>query len=348
MSLNRYRQQRNWGARIHEYELKGMRTVFLENEQLRVGILADKGADLFEFNYKPRDMDFAWLTAKGIQNPTSYLSTSPDPVATFIDYYLGGWQEIFPNAGPPVSYQGALLGQHGEVSNLPWDYQVIEDNEMLVAVKFLVKTQKVPFAIEKVVRLRSGERQLEIEETIRNESTVPLHAMWGQHITFGQPFLSEGCRITLPAGVSVVPHDVPTNPTGRRVKAGTTYSWPTAQSETGEKVDLSVLPPRGTSSEELYLLGFQDGWYEIHNPLHKLGMRVEWDARVMPYMWFWQEFGATQGYPWYGRHYNVGLELFSSYPDYGLPHAVENNTALSFAPHETKHFSFCAIVQDQG
>ncbi len=73
--------------------------VSLENELLRVGVLADKGTDVFEFNYKPKDMDFVWLTAGGVRNPTSYLSTSPDTLATFVDYYPGGWQEILPESG---------------------------------------------------------------------------------------------------------------------------------------------------------------------------------------------------------------------------------------------------------
>ena len=45
------------------YRYRGMRAVFLENELLRIGVLADKGTDVFEFNYKPRDMDFVWPTA---------------------------------------------------------------------------------------------------------------------------------------------------------------------------------------------------------------------------------------------------------------------------------------------
>src|SRR3712207_9124041 len=88
----RYRPQRNWGARVSEYRHKGLETVFLENEKLRVGVLVGKGTDVFEFNYKPSDTDFVWLTAGGVRNPTSYLSTSPDLLATFMDYYPGGWQ----------------------------------------------------------------------------------------------------------------------------------------------------------------------------------------------------------------------------------------------------------------
>jgi hypothetical protein len=164
-----YRPQRNWGARVSEYRYKGMKAVFLENELLRVGVLADKGTDVFEFNYKPRDTDFVWLTAGGVRNPTSYLSTSPDPLATFMDYYPGGWQEIFPNGGAPSSYLGAQFGQHGEVSNLPWDYEIIEDSEDAVAVRFLVRTQKTPFRLEKELRLRSGESRLRVAEALTNE-----------------------------------------------------------------------------------------------------------------------------------------------------------------------------------
>jgi hypothetical protein len=77
VSVNRYRSQRNWGLAFSS-TTRGTRAVFLENELLRVGVLAGNGTDVFEFNDKPHDMDFVWLTAGGMRNPASYLSTSPD------------------------------------------------------------------------------------------------------------------------------------------------------------------------------------------------------------------------------------------------------------------------------
>lgn len=91
-------------------------------------------------------------------------------------------------------------------------------------------------------------------------------------------------------------------------------------------------------SEIVYLSGFTDGWYQIEDPARRLGFRVEWDAATMPYLWYWQEFGATEGYPWYGRHYNIGLEPFSSYPTNGLAEAVANGTALTLGPRERRAF----------
>lgn len=345
MSYNR--RQRNWGARILECLYKGMRTVVLENEKLRIGVLVDKGTDIIEFNYKPKDMDFVWLSAGGVRNPTSYLSTSPDLLATFMDYYPGGWQEIFPNGGALSSYLGAQFGQHGEVSNLPWDYELVEDSEDAVAVRFTVRTQKTPFLLEKELRLLSGESSLRVDETLTNESKISLQAMWGHHIAFGFPFLGEGCRIRLPEEATIIPHDEPIHPGGRRVKGGRSYLWPVAEGESGEEVDLSVLPASGTLSEMLYLTDLSEGWYEVENPKNGLGMRISWDVERMPYLWFWQEYGASEFYPWYGRHYNIGLEPFSSFPTNGIQGAVENGTALSVGAQEKLSFSFRAEVLDR-
>ncbi len=342
-----YRKQRNWGARVLEYDYKGMRVVFLENEKLRVGVLAGKGTDVIEFNYKPHDTDFVWLTAGGVRSPTSYLSTSPDPLATFVDYYPGGWQEVFPSGGAPSSYLGAGFGQHGEVANLPWDYELVEDTENAVAVRFSVRGQKLPFHLEKKLSLRSRETTLAVEEEATNESGVPVRAMWGQHVALGRPFLEEACSIRLPHGVTVIPHAESIHPEERRVRGNEHHAWPTATGPSGEEVDLSVLPARGTPSELLYLTELPEGRYEVENPRTGLTLRVEWDLDTMPYLWYWQEFGASGFYPWYGRHYNIGLEPFSSYPTNGLQEAVENGTALRFGPGEKKQFSMRVEVLDR-
>lgn len=347
MGLNRYRPRRNWGARILESEVEGMKAVSIESQKLRVSVLAGRGADVYEFNYKPRDMDFVWLTASGIRNAADHLSTSPDPIATFMDYYLGGWQEILPNGGAPSSYLGAQFGQHGEVSQLPWDYAIEQDSEDSVAVRFEIRCQKTPFYLRRVLRLGSDEGAVDGAETLVNESDVPVHAMWGHHITFGRPFLEPGCHLRLPRGVTVIPHDEAIHPEARRVRGGQIYQWPNAERQSGGLVDLSEIPGEGEISEMLYLTAFPEGWYEVINPKQGLGFRLEWDAEVMPYLWFWQEFGATAGYPWYGRHYNVGLEPFSSYPTNGIAEAVRNGTAMLLEPRASREFSLRAVVLEQ-
>jgi len=187
-----------------------------------------------------------------------------------------------------------------------------------------------------------------VEETLTNESETSLHAMWGHHVAFGRHFLDEGCRIRLPEGATVIPHDGPTHPEGRRVRGNKNYVWPFAEGESGEEVDLSVLPERGTLPEMLYLTDLSEGFYEIENPQKRLGLRVGWDVGQMPYLWFWQEYGASDFYPWYGRHYNIGLEPFSSFPTNGLEEAVDNGTAISLGAREKRRFSLLAEVFEGG
>lgn len=345
MSLGIYRPQRNWGTRIREVTYHGMRLIELENESLRIGVLAGKGADVVEFNYKRQDLDFAWLTAGGVRNPHDHLSTNPDPIATFTDAYPGCWQEVFPNGGVPSTFEGAHFGQHGEVSLLPWDVAISEDSERSVTVTFTVRTQKTPYLVAKTLRLVAGDPALHVEETITNESDVSVRAMWGHHLAFGRPFLDERCRIRVPDGLTVFTHP---GQGERRVVEGGRWPWPLAEGMHGGQVDLSQLPSRGEVSEMLYLEGFRDAaWYEIAHPGKGVTFRVEWDPAVMPFLWYWMEFGGGGGYPWYGRHYNIGLEPFSSWSPGGLAAAVENGTALRFAPREEKRFWLrCRVTED--
>jgi hypothetical protein len=330
MSRPRHRPARNWGARIHQIAIGGLPAIVLENELLRVTVLAGLGADVIEFCYKPRDLDLTWLSPR----PDHRRSAAPaaDDVAAFLDRYRGGWQEVFPNGGAPARYRGAALAQHGEVAGLCWDASVTADAEDAVEATFTTSTTRMPFELRKTMRLAAGTAELAVSETAVNTSPVPLAAMWGQHLAFGPPFLTPGSRIRLPPGVEVIPHPVPIDPPHRRVRAGGPWNWPVVPGDAvpDGDVDLSVLPEWGAPSDIVYLTGFRDGWYELTAP-SGAGVRVEWDAAALPFLWMWQELGATRGYPWWGQGRLLGLEPFSSYPTDGLAEAEANGTALAMA-----------------
>lgn len=310
---------------VYETALAGLPAVTLEDERLRVTVLAGKGTDVVELTDKRRELDLTWRSPTGIRNPAAISAgAGADDVAAFLDTYPGGWQEVLPNGGAPSVYRGATLPQHGEVATVPWTYEVIDEH----AVRFTVTTRRLPLRLLKVLRLRDG--GLEIDEEVANEALVPLEVMWGHHITFGEPFLRPGATIRLPERVMVIPHPAAIHPSGqRRVAPGGPYRWPVVPGTDLDTVDLSVVPEPGTPSDIVYLTGFEDiGWYEVADPRSGAGLRVEWDATVLPYLWLWQEFGATTDYPWWGRAYVIGLEPFSSYPTDGLAAAVANGTAL--------------------
>ncbi|NOU71751.1 hypothetical protein GC098_10000 [Paenibacillus sp. LMG 31458] len=152
--------------------------------------------------------------------------------------------------------------------------------------------------------------------------------------------------IRLPENVKVIVDelDVPQDKTAR-VKRGILQEWPGVEEPSGKKLDISILPPKGTPSEIVYLQGFKEkGWYQVENARLGAAIHVEWDTETMPYLWYWQEFGSTAEYPWFGRHYNIGLELFSSYPTHGLSEAVRNGSAGDIQGGETRTFSMFATL----
>lgn len=318
--------RRNWGARMGRWTRDGRGVVVLENELLRIAIDLGRGAEVIEFLYKPRDADLAPIGPA----PGGPLPHPADPLLAFIDTYAGGWQEIFPNGGAPSELGGVRFGQHDEAWQLPWSCDVLADTEDEVAVRLSVELRRVPFRLTREVRLRAGRARYQVRHAVHNLSRQTLPAMWGQHLAYGPPFLRPGSRIELPAGVRVIPHAEPLNP-GRRRLSPEPGTWPTLAGAGGGMVDLSVVPEPGTASEIAYLTGFEAGWYRLIPPGGP-AVRVEWDARVLPYLWFWQEFGDSAGYPWYGRLYTIGLEPFSSYPTNGLAEAVDNGTALRLGP----------------
>jgi hypothetical protein len=334
-------EQRNWGARLHDVTLRGVPAVVLENELLRITVLLH-GGHVVEFNYKPHDLDLVWLAPGGVRAPDP--GGADDDAARYFDTYPGGWQEVMPNGGAPARYRGAALAQHGEIAGLPWACEVVEDNPARVAVRLTVRTTRTPFRLAKVLTLDSGAARLAVRAELANEAPVVAHAMWGQHLAFGRPFLRPGCRVTLPDGVRVLPHAGTINPPRRAVSPGGPYPWPTVPTPGGDLLDLSVVPEPGAPSDIVYLTGFTEGRYELRHPDGGPAVRVRWDAAVLPYLWLWREFGDTTGYPWWGRAYVTGLEPFSSYPTNGLPEAVANGSALRFEPYGRRELSWSIEV----
>lgn len=348
MSAPRNRGFRNWDARVHLIERHGLETVVLENRTLRIQVLAGRGADVVEFNCKPLDVDFVSLSGEGIRAPREVAASDPaGGAAGFFDVYRGGWQEVLPNGGPPSSHDGASFGQHGEVCLVPWDVEIVEDRPERVAVAFETRVGRTPLRLRKTLALDAAAPRLEVTEQVVNESGVEQRAMWGQHLAFGPPFLREGCRIVLPDGARVLPHPDAIGLAGRRVAGDREHRWPHATAPDGTTVDLSRVPGRGAASEMLYVTDLEAGRYELIDP-DGVGLRVEWEAELLPYLWIWQEFGASTGHPWFGERYTVGLEPFSSFPTNGLAEAVANDSALRIAPRETRALTWSVTVVGEG
>ena len=324
-----------------------MQTLILENELLRVTVLVDKGSDIVEFRYKPLDLDFLFLAPAGIRNPNRGIASAPTP-GVFLDYYSGGWNEILPNGGPPVTYKGALLGQHGEVSLIPWQYAILEDSPAGVAARLWVRPLRTPLFLEKTLSMKPGQAALFLSERLVNEAGEPLHLMWGHHVAFGRPFLEEGAVIDAPAQRFFV-HEAMPGYEPRRFQPGASTNWPQAPTPAGTTADASRVPAYGAvqAQEMAYLAELEDGWYAITNPERKVGFAQHFDPALFRYIWYWQQLGdVAQGFPWWSRTHTAALEPWTSYPTNGLDEAIANGTALELEPGQQIETSLCAVAYE--
>jgi hypothetical protein len=168
---------------------------------------------------------------------------------------------------------------------------------------------------------------------VKNEIEVELPLMAGHHLAFGSPFVGPGSIISMPEGTTYSAHDATAFTAGRRSN-GASGTWPVMISDTGDQIDMRELPALGTKSDLHYIKPAQ-GWYTISSQDSSIVAKVNWNLESQPYLWFWQEFGAGNTYPWWGMEYLVGLEPWTSSPGSGLSDAVAARTARVLKPEET-------------
>ncbi len=330
-----YQDERTHGCRVSDsWEYRGLKTVVLENELVRVIVLADKGADIYSFVHKPTDTEFMWRTPWGVRNPALSVPPTGDPGSVWLDFYEGGWQTAVPHGGYPDAVAGAEMGLHGDVNTIPWDAVIVEDSPERVSVRFSAKSVRTPFAIEKTLTLESGSSMLRLDETLTNEGAEPQDAVWLEHIAVGPPFLSGNTRLYVPeCTVLSHPESIDAN---SKLKPGHKGPWPKVPLADGTETDFShIPPPEDRSLDMAYMTDMSEGWYALHNPEDGIGWAVSYPVETFKYLWFWRNFAGGFGYPWYGRCYNLGLEPCTSFHNGGLVQAQENGTALKVGAGES-------------
>lgn len=314
--------QRNYGCRISEFKIYETPVVVLENELLRIGVLAGKGADIYEFLDKRTDTDFMFRERRGLDRLNGFIPSVATAQGPFWDYMIGGWFELFPNASNASHSQGAQIGQHGEVYLQPWDWKIIEDSPECISVEFSVRTMRTPFLLKRTMTLRSNSGVLEMKESVTNDSACRAEFLWGHHVTFGEAFLNENCVIDLPECkvVNPAPYDSPAS----RLRPDCPGNWYDMEGKDGSRIDQSKVLGRDAGvSEMLFAIEMQESWFAINDRVKKSGMAVSWDGDMYRSLWIWEEFCASAGWPLYSDTYALALE-----PQVSDVPMLENSSAV--------------------
>lgn len=277
---------RSTGARIcDKLFYKDLRLVMLENESLRVVIVPEKGADIISWVDKKSGVDVMLRLPMGLRSCKSEISLFNQPKA-FFSFYEGGWQELFPIASGFGKYYGQNQPMHGEVSQLAWDYRILEDSGFRVCVEFSVRTVLSPFELKRRMILDEASPEILFEESIENLSQRELVYMWGHHPAFGAPFLSGDCRIELPH----------------------------CRLFEGDEKFLKIAPETESRQAMFYAMDLECGICGLRNDRLGFGFGMKWDERLFSKIWIWQSLHSHETAPYFNREYACAIEPCSSLP----------------------------------
>lgn len=265
-----------------------MELITLTDGTLRVDIDPGRGADILQIvdlaSGMPLLASTPWRSRADAIRAGAMQPTAIDPTQRWMEQYRGGWQTLCPNAGAPRDLEGALVGFHGEASVAAWEIVAQTASTAMLRIELF----SVPVTIDRELLVRDS--TLQIRDVLTNSSARDVTIDYVSHPAFGGDFLDGECLVTTGAArfdsdpdSGVAPLDL------RRVPAPPDAAWSFG-----------------------WLSDFSTGWASIVNPQAGLGVRLDWDARILPFAWWWQELNASEGPPWFRRARIMAIEPAST------------------------------------
>jgi Domain of unknown function (DUF4432) len=315
----------------------GLRALTLQNAQIEVTVLPDKGADIYSLVHRASGVDVLFKSPWGVRAPGLWPRATTS-MERWIEAYPGGWQLLLPNGGDECTEGGVTWGFHGEAALLPW--AVLDSTGSTATLEATLFS--APLHVRREIALDGP--VLRIREVVTNGSDEGLEVMWSHHPAFGAPLLEAGS--VLSAGCQTVEAD-DVGP-GTLLKAGARYSWPLVTTPLGELVDLARIPgPDEPRAVLAYLLDFSSGFFAITNPRLNVGVGLCWPLDVFDKAWLWQEVRSTNGWPWFGRAYVVAVEPAAAIPGHGMAGVrARGSTGLRIEGHASNEVTVEAVIFD--
>ncbi len=287
-----------------DWAYRKIRTVILENEHLKLTVLPEIGAKIYDIIYKPQQKNLLW------HNPRIPPRKVPFGAA-FDDVWSGGWDEIFPNDAP-CNYGGERYPDMGEVWSIPWDYSVSRTEEKPQAVTLVtsVTSPITPCKLTRTLTLKEGELSIHLEYALENLSHDSLKFLWKLHPALA---INETCSIEIPASRGII------DPRYRHLYSETSaeYDWPNAINREEKRVNISKIPPATEHCCSLhYVTDLQDGVVKFRNPRDNLDATFKFPKEIFTSVWLFLAYGG------YRSLYTAVIEPSTSYP-YDLAQAIK-------------------------
>ena len=273
-------------------EGRGLRVVTLENDLLRIQILPETGAKIWQITYLPLDTELLW-------NNPRIPPERHELHACYDDVWSGGWDELFPNDEEAVIH-GERYPDHGELWSAAWQAEPFTRADS-VGVTLRLQTPLSSVSVEKTIVLRHGSAQLHFFHRFTNHGTAPFPFLWKLHPAMR---VTPQHRIDMPRMRVVREPDFP----GTLAEAPLEFAWPHALLP-GRTVDLRRVPdPRKRELHFFYGTELEGGWCSVTDTSKRLACGLRFDPAVFPSCWLFASYGG-----WLDHNVAV-LEPCTGYP----------------------------------
>lgn len=291
---------------------QGLRTILIENRCLKIAVLPEAGAKIWQITYKPLNADLLW------NNPG--VSPARQPLhASYDDTWSGGWDELFPN-DEAADLQGMVLPDHGELWTREWHTEMIKE-ESSVVVQLRTTTPISNYLAEKTLLLRPQSANLQVRYRLTNQGASDFPFLFKLHPAFA---VSPSHRIDFPPMAVLLEPEFP----GTLEGAPPIFPWPHASLD-GSTVDLRCVPDASSRTVHFfYGMGFVSGWCGVTNQASRLAAALRFDPEFFPSCWMFASHGG-----W--RDLNVAvLEPATGYP-FRIESMIERGRSRRLAPGES-------------
>jgi len=329
-------------ARVEtEWSYRNLRVLRLENEFLRLDILPELGAKVYNLIHKEADRNVLW------HNPRIAPHRAPFG-ANFDNHWAGGWDEPFPN-GAACDYAEETLPYLGELWALEWAWEIVEGGPKEVKVHLWCDGPITPARVEKTITLGAGSRIIRFDHRITNTGVLPFDFNWGIHPAFA---VTPRARIDLPPCHGVVAEAVG----GALGDVEATFSWPYVPTSEGEMGDLRFpLPQEAATMSFSYLEGMEHGWLAVTDRSSDSGFGLVFPRDIFRCMWLYLCYGGYRDLnvaiiePWIGypsklsetamaaRHRTLAARERLEATIYGIAYAGVQSVSFIDAGGEVRH-----------
>lgn len=317
---------------------KNRRAYRLSNELIELTVLLG-GGHIADLRIAGSNLNTLWEAPWQTIDPQSYCENN-DTVAKHsalygeatVGKFLSGYSGhalVLGYFGMPSADEAARgLPLHGEAGSSEWAVVVAEESEDVSSLTMEIESPVYGLLFRRTITLAADAFAAAIDETVVNRNHAETTFQWVQHATFGEPFCTNADS-SLFAPVSrartwLLGYE------GRECLINDSeFSWPMAQSVSGEKVDLRIPFQRAGKGFVASLLTQperEQTYIALHNRRESMVAGYAYNRSRFPWIALWEENCARSYPPWNGNTRARGVEFGTSPMPLGLEEARKTKT----------------------